>query len=68
MVVVPEHFPQEPGHQRTVPGVRQVVAVVGCVVLVDPHEVARWTLARYDDYPGVSARRSIHAATIKRTK
>jgi len=35
VVVVPEHFPREPGHQRTVAGVRQAaVEVVGCVVLV----------------------------------
>lgn len=39
MAVVPEHFPQEQGHQRTVPGARQVVAEVGCVVLVGLHGV-----------------------------
>ena len=35
MVVVPGHFPREPGHRRTVADVRQaVVEVVGCVVPV----------------------------------
>ena len=68
MVVAPECFLRWPGHQRTVPGVRQVVVAVGCVVLVGLREVVEQALAQCDDYPGVNTRRFTCASIVKLTK